>query len=717
MQPLRLQIEDFCSHHRSDIDFTDISSALIVAKINGSDKFSNGAGKSTIFSAIKYALFNKVDFSTLDKVIRHGTDYCKVIFDFKSSNDGEIYRISRITGKKNISEVRLFKKQENDKWEDLTQRRNFDTKKEIAKIIKINYDTFCNSVLFSQSDLTGLASLSPTNRKKILKSALQLDIYSKYEKLAKKKTADLLKEMDKEKTILSTIGKPEEDIEKYNKEIDNISKNIDNKSIILNEIKIEYNKENISYISLIKEFEEIKIKKDESLNKQKLLNEEINNITNILNEYNKKNENILSSGKSLSLEIKEINNYLEKNDIKNIKSKEELKNNISDITQLISDKKAKYKSLQVEMEDLKVPMPKGSSCKYCRQEISDEARNSCQKSIDEKIKNINENFFSLQKEIKELDLQLSINKKEIDNLDILQQNITNKKTSLIIKEKDIENKRKLLEEYSEIIKRNNDRLKEKKKELLSSSISNIENEGYSLIKNNIILFKNKVSLLSDKIEIVNKEIVSLSNLKAVLFSKIEDRTKDLNKITDLNITIEKLSKQYIIHQKVVQAFSSTGIPALITHTILDDFQLETNNYLIQLKPGLQLQFSVIKDRDDGDEEDTLNIDFILNGIKLEFQQLSGAQKLLTSLSLKLGLASVIKKRLGVEINFLMIDEVDQSLDEGGLEAFEEAIRKLEKDFKVLVITHNNDLKNNFSTAILVEQDQNLISTAKTVNNW
>jgi DNA repair exonuclease SbcCD ATPase subunit len=167
----------------------------------------------------------------------------------------------------------------------------------------------------------------------------------------------------------------------------------------------------------------------------------------------------------------------------------------------------------------------------------------------------------------------------------------------------------------------------------------------------------------------------------------------------------------------VQAFGSGGIPALITHTILDDFQIDTNNFLAQLWPGLQAQFSVIKDRVDGDKDDTLDITYVLNGNELEYAQLSGAQKLIASLSLKLGLASVNKKRLGTDIKLLLIDEVDQSLDDDMLEAFEEAIKKLQKDFKILVITHNKELKEKFSHAILVEQDENLVSSAKLVNTW
>src|ERR1039458_6085658 len=142
MDPIRLQIENFCGYEHSEISFKDFSSVLIVGKIRGNDKISNGAGKSTIFNAIKYSLFNEVNFSSLDKVIRHGANGCKITFEFKSSVDNEIYRIVRSKNKGSSSDLRLYR-ENNGAWADLTQVRNSETDKELEKVLNINYKTFC----------------------------------------------------------------------------------------------------------------------------------------------------------------------------------------------------------------------------------------------------------------------------------------------------------------------------------------------------------------------------------------------------------------------------------------------------------------------------------------------------------------------------------------------------------------------------------------------
>src|SRR5271165_6262643 len=218
MKPLKLTIKDFCGHGDSEIDFDNFNCALITGKIRGNERGSNGAGKSTIFAGIRFVLFNQTDYSSLDKTIRKTINKCVVSLDFISSFDNQIYRIIRSRHIKTGSDVRLFRKENND-WNDLTARTNSQTEQEIQKIIKINYKTFCNSAFFGQMDLTGLASSTPSARKKILKEILDLSVYSKYEKIASKKTSDLLKEIDKTKTILSTIGSPEIDIHQFTHEL------------------------------------------------------------------------------------------------------------------------------------------------------------------------------------------------------------------------------------------------------------------------------------------------------------------------------------------------------------------------------------------------------------------------------------------------------------------------------------------------------------------
>jgi len=721
MDPIRLQIENFCRHAKSDISFADFPSALIIGKIKGSDRFSNGVGKSTIFAAIKYVLFNEVEASTLDKVIRHGTDSCKVIFDFVSALDGETYRITRSKNKRTGSEVLLHKKIR-DGWEPFTGRRNPDTEKEIAKIIKINYKTFCNSALFAQSDLSGLATLTPEKRKLALKEALQLNIYSKYEAVAKKKTVELVKEIDKEKIILKTIGDPTLDIKKFEKELDEVNSLLLAKEKLLGITKSAHDRDFENYTTLTKNFETQERESVESITKQKSLQDEINKLLETIKTYKHNLSTVGEDGKILMAEVKELSSGLSERSAVKFRDKELVKLDIENTTQAIINNKVSFNSKTVQLDTLRIPLPTGTTCNHCRQKINfsnQEERDICQKSIDADIIALETSLKLNKNDIGLLETQCTKLKEELKFMEAAEAKIIAMKAMLETKSKEIESKRTIYKDYSNLLDNNTIILTDKNKEfdLLKKSQSQYNTDQYNKLKIDIKNIKARLNTLVQELDNTNKNITALSNSKAVLSHKIEERTKDFDKIKLSTDSISKLEEKYIIHQKVIQAFGSTGIPALITHTILDDFQVETNLWLAKLRPGLQLQFTVVKDRDDGDQEDTLGIDYILDGYDMEHAMLSGAQKFIVALGLKLGLASVIKKRLGVEMRLLLIDEVDQCLDPGSLEAFEGAIRQLQQDFKVLVITHNNELKAKFNHAILVEQDENFASKAKVVNTW
>lgn len=717
MDPIRLQLENFVTHSNSDISF-DFQSAIIVARIKGNEKFSNGAGKSTIFSAIKYVLFNKVDFSTLDKAIRHGTDYLKVMFDFKSSSDNEVYRIIRSISKKTGSEVRFFR-QSNDDWVDITQRRNSDTEKEIEKVIKINYKTFCNSVLFGQADLTGLASVTPEKRKLALKEALLLNVYSKYEAAAKKKTTDLVKDIDKEKIVLKTIGYSEDDLRKLEQELVDMVNLLSEKTSALKDLKTSFERENEKHLIISKEFENLERQAAESALKQKTLQSEIRKVTESIQDYNRKLTIVKEAGKGLTAELKEMTGNLNELQLKfdNFRDKNIIKNEIDSLTKELINSKASLNASLLKLEELRVPLPTGTSCKLCRQKIVD--RESCQKEIDLEISLKEKEIAVLKTNLSDLESKSKSLNDEINHYNYIESKISTLKSSILLKNKEIESKRSLYSEYSEQLDNNTIVLDDKNKLMDSFRKTQFieKSDEYISLKQKMSLSKSVIDSLKEKLDILNRNIVSLLNTKAILEHKIEEKKKDGQKNAAGLKNIEELEGKYLIHQKVVQAFGSAGIPALITHTILDDFQSETNIWLSRLRPGLQLQFSVIKDRSDGDQEDTLDIMYVLNGFDIEHAQLSGAQKFIVALALKLGLASVLKKRIGVKIGLFLIDEVDQCIDEGGLEFFEEAVKQLQQDFKVLVITHNNELKSKFNNAILVEQDEKFVSTAKVVNTW
>ena len=57
------------------------------------------------------------------------------------------------------------------------------------------------------------------------------------------------------------------------------------------------------------------------------------------------------------------------------------------------------------------------------------------------------------------------------------------------------------------------------------------------------------------------------------------------------------------------------------------------------------------------------------------------------------------------------------MDKASVDAFADIVKFFQKDFTILVITHNDRLKDKFSHAIVVEQDINMVSRARVMSEW
>jgi DNA repair exonuclease SbcCD ATPase subunit len=729
MKPLRLYLKNFMCYSDSYIDFSQFNLALIVGKLNNNDLYSNGVGKSTIFKAIEYVLFNQTDLN-LDKIILDNTSFCKVIFDF--SSNGYEYRIVRSRSRKGITDISFLKRNtvegshdevycdDNDSkyWQDLSGRRSSDTEKEISKIIKTNFNAFRSTQYFVQNDFNGLNTATPAKRKSILKEALYLNIYSRLEKTAKEKANSLSKDIDKHKVLIDNLENQIKDIDNLKSQlIDNDKKILqqqlllDNSIIELNNCKNQLNDYNNQYSILQNKFSNLilnekslvndKIKLENSIteyqSKKNKINKEISSLIEEINLLNNKKESLLN------IDFSQINSLSEK--ISLIKD-EIIKNNIN-----IQNNLSKY-------EELKIPVPNDNICKHCRQLLTDAHKDTCKRQIAKEMNDCQCNIKVCKNTISQLNCEANNLQKEINKLNQYKQQLEEINKSLYLKDKDLSNKKLINNEYIKFLENSILELENKNKEIII--IKNELNDSYInesvILKQNISDSEKLVNNANQKFLSFSKEINHLSNICAILKYNIEQKEKDIIKCKQLKNNLQQLENKFELYPLVVQAFSSTGIPNLIIQNVLDDLQIEANNLLSQLKPGLQLSFLIEKTKGDGTQDDTLEIDYIFNGKNRDYDQLSGAMKLAVMFSLKLGLAFLLQKMLGTEIKFLLLDEIDQSLDKASVDAFADIVKFFQKDFTILIITHNDRLKDKFNNTILVNQNINGISKAQVNNN-
>lgn len=731
MIPHRLYMKDFTCHEISDIHFDEFNSALIVGKVSNNELRSNGVGKTSIFKAIEYALFGEADCK-LEYLIRDDTNGCTVSFDFFIENN--LYRIIR---KKTLkgSDLSFFKRnaevatpdeqddlkvdKNNKFWKNITAKTASATEADLFKLIKLNYKIFRNTVHFVQNDFNGLATATPSNRKAILKDSLNIALWSKLEKLAKEKGVELSKSIEKKQGQLSELGDPaadmisikanllsqEEKLVKQEKDILPIQKLIDSKNAEFTGIKLK--------LSNFEKAAQALISKKVSLSKEKEVAEKS------IEDFSKKKAILIKEAKEAiesSKSLKAEENALSKLDFSKI-------NNIDaemvDINLTIGELSAKILQAKEKKIEVIAPLPGESICKLCRSHLTDEHRALVEENKKKDLKALDEIIVSSEESKKKLIEAFNSNKKILSDLKLKLNQLETLKVKIVGISKELADKKRASEEFSELLKQFNETLTLKNKELidLEEEMKNSSNEEELALKEKFNVLDQDIKFQQIQLKTANDDISSIKSQTAVLQHNLAIKEASLLRVKMLKDELVALEKEYLIIPHVIKSFSPKGIPNLIIQNVLDDLQEQSNKLLEKIKPGLQLHFLVEKTNSKGVQDDDLEIKYLLNGRVREYEQLSGAQKLSVGFALKLGLSLYLQAVLGVKIKMLMLDEIDQALDKASIDAFADIVHLFQEEFKILVITHNDRLKEKFQHAILVEQDVDMVSKAKVVNSW
>ncbi|HLG26498.1 MAG TPA: SMC family ATPase [Paenisporosarcina sp.] len=684
---------------------------------------SNAVGKTTIFRAIEYVLFGKATVN-LEKIVRHGCDRCKVTFEFESG--AQQYRVSRSRVKKSgKSELRMYQKVGDD-WGDITQKTATETEVELSKIVKISHVAFRSSILFAQADLHGLASVTPAERKAMLKEPLQISVYNKYEKTAKEKTASILKAVEKLKIQIETLGNPSADLTELSSFMEAAVSDLSSSEQAL----VLFQKQLDERRLLLADLEKINGTDIDTLRRQLLTIQQ--NIaqakTKILSMQSAMKSNQAQSDKLMqetaSTKILILKLEADRNVLvgQTLRSRVEVKDDIKKITNKEVEGRAYITKLQMDQARLQRHIPDGDACDHCLQPVSAEHRETCETKRLEELQATTINFVKYKGLLDTVRAKRVALENELNSIEQQEVELTSLDSRLATKRSEIEQNGKLIKQLAETIETRQTELagylevklslEEQEatlnKQILSQTQDTILEEIKKVVSN-IQELETKVIEISAKISSCN---VTIGMLQEKTKARQQDKLILEGQLSDLMVK----EKEYSMRLKVQQAFGSSGIPTMIINTILDDLQIIANDLLSEVRPGIEVVFLVAKTRTDGQQEDTLDIVYRINGIEHEYEQISGAQKVSVTLCLKLALSLIIQHRIGVDIKFLILDEVDSQFDDVSLDAFIDVIKKWQDKFTIFVVTHNPVLKRRFKHVIVVEGTGNG-STAKLVDDY
>lgn len=189
MIPFSVELTNFLSHRSANGEpVTFDFEGAVLWSVAG----DNGAGKSAVFDAITWTLYNQHRGGTQDaqRLISHGADSAHAAFEFML--DGTRYRVERSVRRRGSAQRAAMRwSDEEERWEevpDTTSEGGFARWRD--DLLGLSYEAFTHAVLLIQGGSDRLVASGARERFEILAQLVDLSSYRRLEERARERAAD-----------------------------------------------------------------------------------------------------------------------------------------------------------------------------------------------------------------------------------------------------------------------------------------------------------------------------------------------------------------------------------------------------------------------------------------------------------------------------------------------------------------------------------------------
>ena len=556
MKPIRLELKEFGPYKNEIIEWDKIINEPIFL-ITG----KTGSGKSTLFDAITYALYNKTtggkDIASLRTKTALDKDKTQVNFDFELS--GKKYRIERTlaylkAGNKNLTSGKVALMQYTDEKLEVIASKEQEVKEKVEELIGLDDKQFCQIIILPQGKFKEFLLSKSSEKKETLRSLFNTYFYQKFVEQLQEQAKKLdSSHKQKEKELITRFEQfdIEEELTKF-----------------------EYLKdENFEEIlSIIQSQEEtIKIEKKELLKLERSFSKEKENFIGLSKLNDKFTQ--LKSNKSELEELSEREDYYGKLrlEVEKLKELQKSKDKIIEYSTLLnkqSQLRKLEKDLLIDTDKYKLDLENNKKLQLELNAQKDNIEELRKETVDYKFfyNNFNElnsakanieiysktlEELALKKETyKELDSRLKVSKEgyleDIEEKTILESSIGKLKLEILKKEQDVEK----LEEYNNKLAEVSE--KSFKLTLDKKQLEELEVEKKKLEQEVILLNKNKEQEVlngfllklheGDECPLCKQKIEHLPEIPS-LEAVDESIEKSLQKVNKDTIQLETLIKK------------------------------------------------------------------------------------------------------------------------------------------------------------------------------
>jgi exonuclease SbcC len=458
MRPIKLTISAFGPYATQQvIDFEELNGRNIFV-ISG----KTGAGKTTIFDAISYALYGEASGESreTDSLRSHfAPDSVETFVELEFELRGETYIVNRVPKQK---KKKVKGEGYTEKSADatltlpngavITKVTNVTNK--LVEILGITRDQFKQIVMLPQGEFKKLLLADSLERESIFRKIFNTYDFEKIQSQLKDKAIELNKKRNKSKEKMQT------NLENIKGVHDILLGEYVDFPLVIEELKNLIDKNSESYKLLNEELKNVECNL-ENLNTQKNKIENNNSLIKEKEDSLKKVEELLSKKEEFEIKKKEIRNAKSAKEVKYIEDK------LIENKQKLSKREENYKLSLSNLDKLKADFKIASEI-LKSEEAKESEREKLAIQIDN-LKNIEPKIaefdklkqivISITKNIEEVKLQVLDNKKLTENLKIEKLNnetilkdIASFETRKVELENEINNKNKIIEDIRNLFK-------------------------------------------------------------------------------------------------------------------------------------------------------------------------------------------------------------------------------------------------------------------------
>jgi DNA repair exonuclease SbcCD ATPase subunit len=229
-------------------------------------------------------------------------------------------------------------------------------------------------------------------------------------------------------------------------------------------------------------------------------------------------------------------------------------------------------------------------------------------------------------------------------------------------------------------------------------------------RSEIKLLENKDKNLRANIASKKKEIERALSLKDksytdLITQAVEEARKTEQEIADINKELENLKVEYQEYEFWVNSFSNKGIKSALLKTVTPFLNTRANKYLARLAPSIEVKFSTEKTLASGEKREQFSVEIVNSHGGDEYKGNSGGERRRIDLAVIMALQDLVASRSNKSIDFILYDEAFEGMDNLGCQLLIELLKEKAKDMgTVLVITHNDNLKQLFTKTIKVAKE-------------